>query len=336
MHAVDLFNLRAYVEAKGAKALNDHEYMLYCPECGKRKLAVNVERKNWHCWVCESYELGVDGRRRAVRGAGGLFDLLQLLDGMSRHQAIEYVINATQAEKRRVFERLEHERTTPAVVKQQHIPHTRTIPYPEYATPFHGPHPYLAQRGITPQDVQTFGLFFCSAGQYANRIIFPVWEAGGLAYYQARAAYDPAIVRVLNPPAELGVTSAQVLMNLNQAARHNRVAITEGPVDCIHAGVDAVASFGKKLSMTQIAKLYRSGVRAVDLMWDGPSEREPNGALPEMEAAARTLSELFDVRLVKLPWGDPGDYPRHELQQLRRSGEPAVKHSRLFAPMMGF
>jgi len=108
-----------------------------------------------------------------------------------------------------------------------------------------------------------------------------------------------------------------------------RVAIVEGPVDCIHAGPSAVATFGKKISLFQMLKLRKAGVRAVDLMWDGPSATEPEGAWPEMVATAPKLAGLFDVRVVRLPRGDPGEYSRNELEALRRVAQPIGQVSRL-------
>jgi hypothetical protein len=333
-HAIEVLDVESYIIARGASPVKDNEYVMDCPTCGKRKLTVNTDVKAWHCWVCEQYRLQ-GNRRVAVSGAGNMIDLVVLLEGVTKQQAIDWILEATKHDRRPTMRRV-MSMASKAVERQESKPRPNGVPYPHYSVPFTGDHPYLLQRGITFADVQTFGLFFCTAGEYANRVIFPVWENGGLAYYQARAAWDPAQIKTLNPPRDIGVTSAHVLMNLNQAAKHNRVAITEGPIDCVHAGIDSVCTFGKKITSHQVAKLYSAGVRAVDLMWDGPSESEPEGAWPEMEAAARKLSELFDVRLVRLPYGDPGDWPRHDLTRFRAHGEPAIKHTRLWAPMQGW
>ena len=51
------------------------------------------------------------------------------------------------------------------------------------------------------------------------------------------------------------------------------------------------------------------------MLWDGPSEKEPRGAWDEALRAADRLSAFVDVRIVFLPWGDPGDYPREVLDE---------------------
>jgi hypothetical protein len=64
-------------------------------------------------------------------------------------------------------------------------------------------------------------------------------------------------------------------------------------------------------------------------MWDGPKGKEPQGAWPEMLTAAPWLSTFFDLRLVFLPQGDPGDWTREALQHFRAHAMPASNMSAL-------
>jgi hypothetical protein len=214
-----------------------------------------------------------------------------------------------------------------------------TIPPPEFYRPISvdGILPYMAKRGITMEDAVAFGLAWCSDGRYRGRLIFPVWEDRRLVYYQARAMWEASdqspgthYTKALNPPKEVGTVSGDVLMNLDQARQHPRIAIVEGPVDCIKAGPSAVATFGKRIYPRQIGKLIRAGVRAIDLMWDGPSPSEPQGALPAMVEAAPLLAAFFDTQVVLLDRGDPGERTRQELDWYRQHrAQPANLLSRL-------
>jgi len=178
----------------------------------------------------------------------------------------------------------------------------------------------LAERRIQPSWVAEFGLGYCSWGKYANRVVFPVWWGGQVWYYQARATWpDPHVegeryLKMLNPPRIDGVVSAEdVLYNLEGALRTGRrLVLVEGPTDALHVGPEAVASFGKRLTDSQLLTLVRAGVRELDLMLDGPSPTEPNGAWPEMVQIARRLGSFMAVRLVRVPQGDPGDWSREE------------------------
>jgi hypothetical protein len=334
-YAIQRFDLLTYVQDHGAELVKTNEWLLLCPMCGKQKLTVHILKKSWHCWVCQSYQVGYDGKRTALHGAGGLLDLIQLLDRCERKQAVELVLSAA-------FMRPDDLQLVPQVElvleqmgikeKQPAIP----IPAPLSAKPINGNLPYLQKRGISAEDVELFGLYWCDDGRYANRLVFPVWEEGSHVYFQARAMWEPpsgdkSFRKVLNPPRMPGVAvSNEVLLNLDTARLYPRVVLTEGPVDCVRAGPDAVCCFGKTISGVQIAKLARAGVRALDIMWDGPSQREPQGARLEMIEAARMLQVLFDVRLVFLPWGDPADYEREQLYQFRHQAQRLTEtHLRL-------
>lgn len=331
--AIDRFDLAAYLERFSARRLQTDEWLIWCPNCGKNKLTVNTQRRTWHCWVCEEFAIDyTTGQRRAVRGAGGLLGLISMLEGIGREQAAELV--RSQAGLLGEAAWMRSDAPLDQSLQSFDLPVLPIIPPPTGATPICGILPYLQKRGIMEEDVRAFGLFWCSSGRYANRVLFPVYEGSRMVYYQARAMWEPApgerFQKALNPPATAGMaTSGEVLMNLDVARNFPRVAIVEGPIDCIHSGPSAVATFGKKITLVQMLKLRQAGVRAVDLMWDGPSENEPMGAWPEMVQVAPKLAGLFDVRVVRLPQGDPGEYSRNELEAFRRMAQPIGQVSRL-------
>jgi len=324
------FDIEAYVQQRGGRPVKKREWALTCPVCGKEdKLVVNVDKGVWHCWVCEEYRSDWSGKKVPVKGAGGLIALVRLLDNCSKERATAIIASGSTTSYDVDLSELNGDwGATEASVEL-----TEITPPPGWQ-PIMGNLPYCEKRGITADDVRYFGLVYCDTGRYRNRLVFPVWENNKLMYYQARAMWDAQpgeqYVKSLNPPKIPGAAGpSDVLMNLESAKHYPRVAITEGPIDCIHAGVDAVCTFGKKISDTQIKKLVYAGVKAVDLMWDGPSPSEPKGAWPEMLQAATRLSGIFDLRLVFLPQGDPGDYSRHDLQQFRLAARPAATVSRL-------
>ena len=155
-----------------------------------------------------------------------------------------------------------------------------------------------------------FGLRWCWHGRYAHRLVFPVYEDGRLIYWQARAMWNSIpgqrYIKSLNPPKTKGAAvSSEVLMNLDVARHFGRVAITEGPIDLIHVGPSAVCTFGKRITAVQVAKLVQAGVKAIDFIWDAD-------AFVEAVHTAKDLESLFDVRIVQLPKGDPGDFTREE------------------------
>ena len=333
MSRTDTFDLEGYIQKFGAVPLQKNEWVLKCPMCGKEdKLSVNVVKGFWHCWVCEEYETTWEGKRRPVKGAGGVLSLIKWLEGCTHGRAAAILADGSTAEAVSSLAIFEDVWDT----KVEEPVRGRPISPPPNWQHIYSLLPYCKKRGITEEDVRQFGLVHCVAGRYRNRLVFPVWEGNDLMYYQARAMWEEVpgqrYIKSLNPPRVAGdgtVGPSDVLMNLDTARNYPRVAITEGPIDCIHAGPSAVCTFGKKISYQQIYKLRAAGVRAIDLMWDGPSEKEPRGAWPEMLQVAARLSGVFDVNLVFLPRGDPGEYTREELNRFRAEARPAATISRL-------
>ena len=311
------FDLESYLQKFGGVPLPKDEWVLKCPMCNREKLVVNASKKQWHCWVCEEYKTEYGGKKKAIRGAGGLIGLVGLLENCSFDQARKMVTGGKSS-------RGSYFRTDVVRGKKTSV----EIPPPMGWKPINTVLPYCAERGISFEDIRQFGLVFCDAGRYRNRLIFPIWEQGKLVYYQARAMWRAKpgenYIKALNPPSDVGAASpTEILMNLDTAKHFDRVAVVEGPIDCVHAGPSAVSTLGKRISVSQMLKMKRAGVRAIDLIWDGPTDHEPEGAWPEMRAAASQLSGIFDTRLVFLPHGDPGDYTRNELEEFRRKAKPS-------------
>jgi len=332
------FNLQAWLESHGARRAGRGQQVIVCPTCGKRKLPVDVGRGIWHCWVCQKYQLDERGRKRAVRGAGDLVSLLQVVDGLPVAQAIALAESVQDVRMERApVERLEV--SSRPLAPGEGLP-LEILPPPGWSRIDRASDwPYLRKRGLADMHVRWLQLVVCTEGEYAGRLVFPVLERGRLVYWQARAMWeagehDPAAGpyrKALNPPrtaSQLG--ASDVLLNLDVACQYPRVAIVEGPVDVAHAGRSAVGTFGKRLTLTQLEKLRAAGVRAIDFMWDGPTPKEPEGAWPEMLATAPLIQSVIpDVRLVRLPYGDPGTYSEQENNAFRACALPAGEFGRL-------
>lgn len=326
--AIEIFPLESWLRSKGGLEQRKGEWLLYCPQCDKLKLTVNSDRKAWHCWVCQQYETRMHGgqwKRIPTRGAGGLIDLLVWMDGVSRQEAIEEIVRATSVRSADLNEMPEFDLKTDQ--PRHNIRSTVPIPFPDGATQITSILPYMAKRGLTLNDVANYGIYFCNDGRYRNRLVFPVWEDGAHVYYQARAMWEARpgerIIKALNPPAYPGAAvSSDVLFNLDHARRYKRVVVAEAPIDAIKIGLDAVATFGKMLHPAQVSKLLLAGVKALDLMWDADAH-------DDMRRAALQLSGVFDIRLVLLPSGDPGERMPEENRYWIERAEPVSRQRML-------
>lgn len=323
------FDWRNYVQQHGAiRALQSSadEYLLQCPDCGKVKLAVNVAKRAWRCFVCS--EGGRDG-----------VSLIAKMEGVPWRQSLIRVLDQHR-ETIGSLDRLE----AALDVKIENPRRTfKAMPYPP-GFYFLKPESCFAQiragmfycisRGISPHVVAEMRLGICDHGPMQGRVIFPCFDFGGrLVFYQGRATWaasdqDGRHIKVLSPRHEEGYAGpADCLLNLAYCAERmdvfkGRILVVEGPVDCAHAWPDAVATYGKRISSYQIELLIRAGVKAIDLCWDAD-------AIADMEKIAPMLADLFVVRIIRLPMGiDPGMLAKTDLERYRRLAMPIGSGSR--------
>ncbi|MGE4572731.1 MAG: toprim domain-containing protein [Candidatus Izemoplasmatales bacterium] len=140
------------------------------------------------------------------------------------------------------------------------------LPYGELA--FN--HPYLINRGITNDIIKRYGLLDCKRGKFSGRIIIPIYYPDGtLLTYQGRDYTGISKNKYLFPA---NFNSKETLFNINYISDESiYVVICEGVFDClgwVKAGINAVATFGKSISQTQVQILLDKGISNLYLAWD--------------------------------------------------------------------
>jgi hypothetical protein len=322
------FDLEGWARMRGAATQNKAgELLMQCPNCQRPKLCVNTDKQSWHCWYCQT--------KPTIKGYGGLVSLVALVDNLSEAKAFDFIVKEAREPPICDLDELQRLAKRLGALQTPVFAWAFPIEWPSYCRKIQKDDPevwpFLEHRGITEDQVMHFDLRYCYAGRYRHRVIFPVYERGHFVYFQARATWRPeeqqegTYFKSLNPSSRdlQGVGKKDLVMNLDSARRFERVVIVEGPVDCVHAGPEAVCTFGNTIHALQIQKMLRQGVQKVDLMWDGPDEKNPRGAWDAMEKAAPQLKAYFkEVRLVYLPWGDPGSMSREEILAFRQTARP--------------
>jgi len=134
-------------------------------------------------------------------------------------------------------------------------------------------HPYLAERGVSKETAETFGVgWFCGRGSMSGRIVIPIHnERGELVAYAGRSI-DSSEPRYKLPA---GFHKSLELFNLHRAigecGPERRVVVVEGFFGCIKvadAGIPCVALMGSSLSTAQEELLVRH-FKYVTLLLDG-------------------------------------------------------------------
>lgn len=170
-------------------------------------------------------------------------------------------------------------------------------------------HPYLAERGLTAETIEHFGLGFCAKGMMAGRIVVPIHNAAAeLVAYAGRWPGEPPdkkTSRWMLPP---GYWKTQDVFNLHRAIQEPAelpLVIVEGFIGAMwlhqlgHRKV--VALMGSSMSdiqLSHITKHLTSDSRVI-VMLD-----EDNAGRIGRDQVAQRLTPLCYVRIHRFPAED--------------------------------
>lgn len=216
-----------------------NEVLYHCPVCHhrKQKLSVNLDTHDWKCWVCvESH--GTKG--------GSLRTLFKLFNAHKKY-----------------FEKLkQYGYTTP---KKEHKEESEKPPIrlPEEFKPLYQPQKdveyrhaihYLKTRGITLTDIVKYNIGYCTAGYFANHIIFPSYdEYGALNYFTGRTWYDSYAQKYKKPMySSHDIVGFEFFVNWKYP-----VFICEGVFDAVTIKRNAIPLFGKTVGTRLTEKLIQ-------------------------------------------------------------------------------
>ncbi len=143
-----------------------NELYFRCPACNhrKHKLAINLDKNAFHCWICDYRSRNI---RRLVRRFGS-YSQLQKWDGISDRADIERFADL-------FMEPVCEEVKTKIELPEEFVSLTnRQVP----ATGIYA-YRYLQGRRISKDDILKWKIGFCFSGEYRNRIIVPSFDEDG-------------------------------------------------------------------------------------------------------------------------------------------------------------
>jgi DNA primase len=199
-------------------------------------------------------------------------------------------------------------------------------------------HPYLIERGLSPDTVETFGLGYCVSKKsiMRQRIVIPIHnERGELVAYAGRWPGDTGWAegtdKYMLPPK---FQKMRVLFNMNRviegmsksqwSGHEKHIVMVEGffGVFAVHPLAPCVALMGSVISGEHIQLLHGINIKFVTLVLDGPGKpetrEESTVRIQKASAAAHQLSTAgFFVRSSMLGLGEqPDTIDRERLAQL--------------------
>lgn len=170
-------------------------------------------------------------------------------------------------------------------------------------------HPFLEERGVTPEQAERYELGYCKGGIMKGRIAIPIHNPSGqLVGYVGRWASEDIPEKEERYRFPKGFHKSLELYNIHRAAQNNHqrhLTLVEGYWSAIRwhdAGIPVAALMGTSLSDEQAQLVRDAGFKYVTLLLDG----DDAGRLASA-ANASILAKYIYVRIVELPEGEKPD-----------------------------
>lgn len=260
-----------------------------CPFCGRADahLGVHLESGVWHCWSCGGHTRQEVIKRFTKCENRDVKTILEKYSSLS-------VVDSWKRRKDGAFE----------------------VELPECRKWLPNPHwDYLFDRGFDPDYIvdtwRIEGTGF--AGEYADRIIIPIYWKGQLVSFTSRDITGEHPAKYKSCPAELEVINHKHILYGADLVFNDTVVVVEGPLDAWKLGPGAVALFGTAFTQPQVLELsmYNKAI----ILFDTEDE-----AQAQADKLAYNLSALgLETEIATLPSGDPGSLTLEEAAEVMRA-----------------
>ena len=182
-----------------------------------------------------------------------------------------------------------------ARVKEAELHATATIdlPAPMTMDPQHwpaAPRVWLYKAGLSNDDIEGLGFYY---NERLRRVVMPIYQAGKLAYWQARSL-DKGVAKYINPP----VDKSGIMPTYGSGPF---TLLTEDILSAYKAGrvTQAISLMGTRLSHTLLVRLAQAG-QPVGVMLD-PDKAGINAAIKVRKALINAGCDARIVHVSKDP-----------------------------------
>jgi DNA primase len=260
-----------------ANQFANNEYYFHCPFCHHHnpKLAVNLGKGKWQCWVCGSK-------------GGRLVSLFKKLD-VPQYQLRE-LYDILQDEIRYV------EKSGDTVkVNLRLPPGAKPMWKKSNEIEFKHAKSYLIERGTSFQDLLRYNLHYCTDGPFINRIIIPSYDIDGqLNFFTGRDFFNTSPLKYKNPQFSKNIIGFEYHINWQFP-----ITLCEGPMDAMAIKWNAIPLFGKTISSKLFHRIIEKKVEEVYIALDVDAKDDAT-AIAEM-----LMKEGIKVHVANLPDKDP-------------------------------
>jgi len=279
MNKIEILNICEKVLGRPRQTgLNN--YAFFCPFCNhyKRKLELNLDTFNYHCWTCTP-----------KLGGKNFYYLFRKLPNISKDSLLK----------------IKEYTNTPIYLKNSESQNILRLPS-EFRSMkknwdtiyYRHANVYLMNRGITQLDVAKYNIGYCEEGEYGGRIIVPSYDAdGNLNYFSSRTFLDNKL-KYKNPKISRDIVAFENLINWNYP-----IVLVEGVMDAIAIKRNAIPLLGKTVGTLLKKKLELNKVKDIYICLDNDARQDA------IKIAQDLLNTSFDrnVYLLKLDGKDPSE-----------------------------
>ena len=235
-------------------SLKNNERAHHCPFCHhhKKKLQVNLETQQFHCWVCDSKGKRIQSLLRKLHVDSHKLKKIYEIYGD------DYVTYTPSSDDEKIELRLPNE--FESLLKE-----------PKGFNPvFRKAKEYANNRKITREDIIRYNIGYCKSGMYAGRIIIPSYDANNrLNYFIARSVFEDEKFKYKNPPV-----SKNVIMFENQINWNEPITLVEGVFDAMAVKRNAIPLLGKFIPQKLNDSIYKQEVSKINILLDEDAQEQ--------------------------------------------------------------
>lgn len=289
----------------------------FCPFCNhyKRKLEVNLDYGQWHCWVCHakgSYLGSLLTKVKAPR--------------QYRDRLFEITKDVRLVRKSKSKEEPE-ELSLPADFISLADPPKTDAFFAEHMQEYRRAMAYLKNRGIGLEDICRYNIGYCEQGEYRDCVIIPSYDdEGKLNYFSSRYYYPHPWLKYKNAPFSKNIVGFESFINYEEP-----ITLVEGVFDAIAVRVNAVPLFGTIPSRRLKEQLGLHKTRRVNVVLDNDAMKEAVRLVEDLKKNCGAVPP--EIHLVKLPEKDPSEIGFHVMHKLIERSKPFEFEDLIYAKL---
>jgi hypothetical protein len=270
-------------------SMKDNEQSHHCPFCHhpKKKLQINLNTQQFHCWVCDARGNRISSLLRKLKVD---VKTIQRIKDIYGDDDYNYNPNEDYPEKLEL----------PKEYKQLHIKPKSINPHYNHAIS------YLKRRGIGLDLIVRYNIGYCESGDYGGRIIIPSYDGNGeLNYFIARSFYEDNKMKYKNPPV-----SRNVIMFENHINWSEDITLVEGGFDAFSVRRNVIPLLSKFILPKLKTKIKEMGVKKINILLD------PDAIQSSVKHTEYFLKNGIEVNNIILTEGDAGELGFEKVNKL--------------------